>query len=52
MILCCWELITAGDNSFKPVFLVSNHLNLDFLKFEFFFFHSPPFGTSILTFLM
>ena len=32
-ILCCWELIIAGDNSIKPVFLVVNHLNLYFLKF-------------------
>ena len=29
----CWELIIAGDNKFKPVFLVINHLNFYFLKF-------------------
>ena len=34
--LCCWELIIAGDNLIKPVFLVKNHLNFDFLKFPYF----------------
>ena len=32
-ILCCWELIIVGN---KPVFLVINRLNLDFLKFVYF----------------
>ena len=32
-ILCWWELISVGNNEFKPEFLVRNHSNLDFLKF-------------------
>ena len=36
-ILCCWELIITGNNEFKPVFLLRNHLNLDFMKFNVYF---------------
>ena len=30
-ILSCWELIFASENKFKPMFLVTNHLNFDFV---------------------
>ena len=32
-ILCCWELIFASENLFKPVLLVSNHLHFDDLVY-------------------
>ena len=35
-ILCCWESIIASNNVYKPVFLVRNHLNLDFLNLVYF----------------
>ena len=28
----CWKLIITGDTWIKPVFLVRNHLNLDFFE--------------------
>ena len=36
-ILCCKELIFAGENYFKSAFLEINHLNSDLFKLSVFF---------------